>query len=833
MSNLNGTDSPVDAESTKHDQPKEARPRESEQGREEPGIPPMTSEQINLLILTYLSEAGFKHSSFAFLHESRLSDSKMLDLEVPPARLIRLLHKALLYLEAEARFRGDDTSRNPPRLVQYDIPDALPLPSLLKTQQAINGTSQTDTRLRRDVEVQTTASDLTQQPVKADLPHSTAAQVTGDPSAPMALDESSPRPATADLVPAEEPNESSLPVGMPAETTSDTSADVQRTLKRKNTSDGDADMSTAPHDIVQPGEVPQQNEDDAASAAKRVRMDEEPVIQLGNAIVDGSTNAHDPSPGAADPVAPISAHKDGLLREQVATEEPALPTPPLLETPIEATAIPRKRSKSPAISMNALTSKDPPPPVPKVRALSPVVRTVTTTTTTTTKVRPGKTAKAAKAIPPPPRRKPEANDEAKPAVKPISDVEPQSAIKTEPAPTTLPAPALAAAPRDERPAPLLKTIAHQDVMKLKGHSNSVQACSWNPKVSSMLATGSHDSTARIWDVPLTAPTPNATLEDSVLCKHASAQRKADVPTCRWNPDGTLFATGSEDGIARVWTPSGDLHLVLSMHQQTIYSLRWNSTGTMLLTGSLDHSVCLWELGSGRVKQQWESHADSVLDVDWLDDTVMASGSMDKTIHILKIGRSSPVHRFKGHQDEVNTISFDPGRTMLASGSDDQSVRVWSMRGIGGNATDELDDSEEHNVINRRDGCLILEGHEREVHTLAWHPGTRPGATRILASGSFDGDTRLWDVDKGTCIFRLSRHTDFVYSLAFLPFHGTYLATASNDGLMSIWRVADGKLLMDFQHEGPIYEIAWHPARPQIAVGGLAGLAVVGTSDLDA
>ena len=116
------------------------------------------------------------------------------------------------------------------------------------------------------------------------------------------------------------------------------------------------------------------------------------------------------------------------------------------------------------------------------------------------------------------------------------------------------------------------------------------------------------------------------------------------------PSGSLLATGSEDGIARIWTlvhsytfsshktdtsryrPSGDLHLVLSMHQRTIFSLKWNSLGTMLLTGSLDNSVCLWELSNGKVKQQWQSHSDSVLDVDWNDDSTFASGSMDKSIH---------------------------------------------------------------------------------------------------------------------------------------------------------------------------------------------------------
>ena len=183
-----------------------------------------------------------------------------------------------------------------------------------------------------------------------------------------------------------------------------------------------------------------------------------------------------------------------------------------------------------------------------------------------------------------------------------------------------------------------------------------QPCSFNSKVPTLLATGGGDSTCRIWDVPpsTTAPTKGEE-EEHIVCKHASAQRKVGVAAVAWDPSGSLLATGSEDGIARIWTyvlsssfqtrviarelirimgdrPSGDLHLVLSMHQRAINSLRWAPSGTLLLTGSLDSTVCLWELSSGKVRQQYGTHGDSILDVDWNDDSTFASASMDKTVH---------------------------------------------------------------------------------------------------------------------------------------------------------------------------------------------------------
>lgn len=69
-----------------------------------------------------------------------------------------------------------------------------------------------------------------------------------------------------------------------------------------------------------------------------------------------------------------------------------------------------------------------------------------------------------------------------------------------------------------------------------------------------------------------------------------------------------------------------------MHQRTIFCLKWNKSGSMLVTGSMDHSVCLWDPVYGKVKQQWTSHSDSIMDLDWMTDDIFASCSMDKNIH---------------------------------------------------------------------------------------------------------------------------------------------------------------------------------------------------------
>ncbi len=65
---------------------------------------------------------------------------------------------------------------------------------------------------------------------------------------------------------------------------------------------------------------------------------------------------------------------------------------------------------------------------------------------------------------------------------------------------------------------------------------------------------SGDSTARIWDL---AGLPDGPVRPTVLKHFKAAEPKAkDVTTLDWNGDGSLLATGSYDGLARIWSKEG-------------------------------------------------------------------------------------------------------------------------------------------------------------------------------------------------------------------------------------------------------------------------------------
>jgi small GTP-binding protein len=148
---------------------------------------------------------------------------------------------------------------------------------------------------------------------------------------------------------------------------------------------------------------------------------------------------------------------------------------------------------------------------------------------------------------------------------------------------------------------------------------------------------------------------------------------------------------------------------------------------------------------------------------------------------------------EGHQDQVNTVAFDAQGEMLASGSEDKTVKLWEARS----------------------GKLLrtLEGHEREVYSVAFDP---QGGT--LASGSNDGTVRLWEARSGKLLRTLEGHQAGVCSVTFNPQGGT-LASGSADGTVKCWEAQSGKLLRTLEgHHSLVYSTAFDPQGGTLASG---------------
>lgn len=335
------------------------------------------------------------------------------------------------------------------------------------------------------------------------------------------------------------------------------------------------------------------------------------------------------------------------------------------------------------------------------------------------------------------------------------------------------------------------------VTTLVGHESDVYNCSWSPVDPTLLASGSGDSTARIWDL--------SGGRDGVRCvvlEHVQdGEKSKHVTTLDWLHDGSLLATGSYDGVARIWGRDGKLRTTLCQHQGPVFSLKWNKKGDLLLSGSVDKTAVVWDAKTGEPRQTFAYHSAPTLDVDWRNNNTFATCSTDRTIHVCKLGDSQPLKTFTGHEDEVNAIKWDPSGRLLASCSDDATAKIWSLSQAG--AVHDLTD------------------HTKEIYTLKWSP-TGPGSANpnlplLLATASFDHTVKLWDAETGRAVHTLARHTESVYSVAFSP-SGKLVATGSFDQRLHVWSVDSGELVRTYKGSSGIYEVCWNKDGDRLAAG---------------
>ena len=207
------------------------------------------------------------------------------------------------------------------------------------------------------------------------------------------------------------------------------------------------------------------------------------------------------------------------------------------------------------------------------------------------------------------------------------------------------------------------TLTDDQVTTLAGHTSEVFICAWSPS-SLLLASGSGDSTARIWTCP------------EGPCGKGQSGEIAGAA----RPPALLHGQGEEQGRdhARleprrersrhrlVRRAGADLELVrqadrhATKHNGPIFSLKWNCDRAVPAEWQRrqdGHHLGRGELAT--VKQQFAFHKEPTLDVDWRDADSFASCSTDRMIYVCKLGQPSYLKCFQGHRDEVNAIKWDP------------------------------------------------------------------------------------------------------------------------------------------------------------------------------
>lgn len=330
----------------------------------------------------------------------------------------------------------------------------------------------------------------------------------------------------------------------------------------------------------------------------------------------------------------------------------------------------------------------------------------------------------------------------------------------------------------------------------------------------------------------------------------------------FSPDGTVLAVADGTDVVLVGVPGGEVRARLTGHTAFVRDLRFAADGSVLVSGAADGSGRIYDGKTGAFKSAVQHESDIRFVRVTRDGSRVLTASSDGTvINVWNAGTGQLANSLKGHANgQLFSIEFSPKGDHIASGSLDQTVKVWDAESSPGKRVVAAYNGRINKFVVSPDGKLVatvLANRTMEIRrmsdgavlavmaTYAYNGGVdaafSPDGTRIVAaldpftpmvwdiasqrivskftghqgpvmavafspdgksvaSGSWDNTIKLWDPETGTETRTLAAHTDSVTDVAYSP-DGRRLASVSEDGSAILWDVSSDKPIRKFDVGG--------------------------------
>jgi WD40 repeat protein len=331
---------------------------------------------------------------------------------------------------------------------------------------------------------------------------------------------------------------------------------------------------------------------------------------------------------------------------------------------------------------------------------------------------------------------------------------------------------------------------------MRGHTDCVSCVAFSPD-GTIIGSGSHDGTLRIWDV--------GTSDERVMM----TGHTASVNSLAFAPIGQTIVSASKDGTLRVWDALTGTELrVIDGDNEEFYDVAFSPDGATIALGSSTGTLQLWSATNNTQQHTLEGHTGGVcsfaflpdsrsivlcddsgwvwvwdaitgMEKRWLGDGVtavacspdgksIAMGYLwNSTIRIRDSDTSVAAHPIpEGHQAHISCLTFSSDGQLVASGSWDNTMRIW----------DAVMGTERH-VMEVGDSAI----------SLAFSPDNR-----AVTCGLSNGTVQVWDVASGQKrSSMMGRHAQQIHSVAFSSDSKSVVSYSSADGTARVWDVATG------------------------------------------
>lgn len=240
----------------------------------------------------------------------------------------------------------------------------------------------------------------------------------------------------------------------------------------------------------------------------------------------------------------------------------------------------------------------------------------------------------------------------------------------------------------------------------------------------------------------------------------------------YSPDGSLLAAASGNpaqlGEVRLFdAATGSLVRVLGSMSDVALDVAFSPDGTRLAACAANRSVRIYDVASGTEEVLIEDHADWVIAVAWSPDgQKLASASRDKTSKVFEAASGDSLTTFPGHNEAVYSVAFSADGSQVLTGGGNKVIHIWNpddgkkAADIGGFGHDvyeiivhgdqvfscSADKRARQHGGEKREHVRDYDGHSDWVYAM-----TLDATSGRLATGSYDGEVRVWNIEDGALV----------------------------------------------------------------------------------